>query len=225
MQKGSTIFELHSNFTFSGNKNITEHVLPSHHSLHETIEITHGITEIFETGFYLFTNYTPGYGYKFVGWHIRPRIMIPEKWKWPVGVSLSTEFGYQRREYSEHTWNVEIRPIVDKQAGNFYFSLNPTFGIGIKPDTASHTPAFEPNFKAAYTINKFALGFEYYGDLGEVDNIPGSQEQEHTLFLVADFYFDPRWEINVGPGFGLTNNGDDFIFKLLIGRRINWKNK
>jgi hypothetical protein len=138
---------------------------------------------------------------------------------------LSTEFGYQRREYSEDTWNIEIRPIVDKQAGNFYFSLNPTLGIGLKPDTASHTSSFEPNFKAAYTINNFALGFEYYGDLGEVDNFPGFQEQEHTLFLITDFYFDPRWEINVGPGFGLTNSGDNFIFKLLVGRRINWKKK
>jgi outer membrane putative beta-barrel porin/alpha-amylase len=225
MDKGSTIFELHSNFTFSGEKNISDHVLPSHHSLHETLEITHGITDIFELGFYLFTNYTPGYGYKVVGSHIRPRVMVPEKWKWPVGVSLSTEFGYQRREYSEDTWNIEVRPIVDKQAGNFYFSFNPTFGIGLKPDSNNHTPSFEPNFKASYTVNKVALGLEYYGDIGMINDIPEISQQQHTLFLVADFYFDPRWEINVGPGFGLTNAGDNFIFKLLVGRRINWKKK
>ena len=225
MEKRNTIFELHSNFTFSGEKNIVDHVMPTHHSLRETLEITHGITENFETGFYLFTNFTPGYGYKFVGWHIRPRVMVPEKWNWPVGVSLSTEFGYQKRQYSEDTWNIEVRLIVDKQAGNFYFSFNPTFGIGIKPDSNDHTPEFEPNFKAAYTINNIALGFEYYGDLGKVNDIPGISGQEHFLFLVADFYFDPRWELNIGPGFGLTNNGDDFIFKVLVGRRINWNKK
>ena len=115
MTRGQTIVELHSNFTFSGEKNIVQGVRPAFHSLHETLEITHGITENFEIGFYLFTNYTGSYGYKVIGSHIRPRISVPEKWKWPVGVSLSTEFGYQRKEYSSDTWSVEIRPVIDKQ--------------------------------------------------------------------------------------------------------------
>src|SRR6476659_2489547 len=123
MTKGSTIFELHSNYTFSGTRMKTEGVTPTNHSLHETLEVTHGIGENFELGFYLFTNYTSGFGYKVIGTHIRPRITAPQKWNWPVGVSLSTEVGYQSRYYSEDTWNVEIRPIVDKQAGRFYFSL------------------------------------------------------------------------------------------------------
>ena len=103
MTKGNTIFELHSNFTFSGEKNTVDKVIPSDHSLHETVEITHGITQNFEIGFYLFTNYTKSYGYKIIGSHIRPRISVPQKWNWPVGASLSTEFGYQKREYSTET--------------------------------------------------------------------------------------------------------------------------
>ena len=225
MTPGSTIFELHSNFTFAGEKNIVEGVYPSHHSLHETIEITHGITENFEIGFYLFTNYTNPYGYKVIGTHIRPRISIPEKWNWPLGVSLSTEFGYQRRQYSSDTWNIEVRPIIDKQWRHFYLAFNPTFGISLKPDSNSHTPAFEPNLKASYTINKIALGLEYYGDIGLINDIPKISEQNHVLFFVADLYVDPRWEINFGPGIGLTNNTDDFIFKILIERRINWRRK
>ena len=43
----STIFELHSNFTFNGEKEIVKGVRPTHHALHETIEITHGISNIF----------------------------------------------------------------------------------------------------------------------------------------------------------------------------------
>ncbi len=223
MTRGSTIFELHSNFTFAGEKNIVEKVYPSQHSLHETVEITHGITQNFEIGFYLFTNYTNSYGYKVIGTHIRPRISIPEKWNWPVGVSLSTEFGYQRRQYSSDTWNIEIRPIIDKQFNKFYFAFNPTFGISLKSDSNIHTPGFEPNLKASYTINKIALGIEYYGDIGLINDIPKISQQSHALFFVADLYIDPRWEINIGPGFGLTNNTDDFVFKILIGRRINWR--
>lgn len=223
MDKGNTIFELHSNFTFDGEKNIIDGVRPTYHSLHETLEITHGITDNFEIGFYLFTNYTNPYGYKVIGTHIRPRISVPEKWKWPVGVSLSTEFGFQRKEYSSDTWNIEVRPIIDKQYKNFYIAFNPTFGIGLKGISNDHTPGFEPNIKTSYTFNKVAIGLEYYGDIGQINQIPGFSQQSHALFIVADLYVDPKWEVNVGPGFGLTKATDGFVFKLLVGRRISWK--
>ena len=51
---------------------------------------------------------------QWVGDHIRPRISVPDSWDWPVGVSLSTEIGYQRAVYSPDTWTWEIRPIIDK---------------------------------------------------------------------------------------------------------------
>ena len=225
MTKGSTIFELHSNFTFNGEKNINDGVRPSFHSLHETIEITHGITENFEIGFYLFTNYTNPYGYKIIGSHIRPRISAPEKWKWPVGVSLSAEIGLQSKNYSSDTRSIEIRPIVDKQLKNFYISFNPVFEIGLKGVNKDHTPSFAPNIKTSYTFNKIALGLEYYGEIGQLNDVPVWNEQSHSLFLAADLYLDPKWEINFGPGFGLTTNTDRFVFKLLVGRRINRKHK
>lgn len=223
MTKGITMIEVHSNFTFAGEKNIVEGVNPTYHSLHETLEITQGITENIEVGFYLFTNYTDRYGYKIIGTHIRPRVSAPEKWNWPVGVSLSTEFGYQRRQYSTDTWNLEIRPIIDKQWGKFYLAFNPTFGISIKSDSNNHTPTFEPNLKASYTLNKIALGVEYYGDVGLINDIPKLSQQSHAIFIVADLYVNPKWEINLGPGLGLTKNTDGFIFKLIVGRRISWR--
>jgi hypothetical protein len=225
MAKGNTIFELHSNFTFDGEKNIVDGVRPGYQSLHETLEITHGITGNFEIGFYLFTNYTSPYGYKVIGTHIRPRISVPEKWKWPVGVSLSTEFGFQQPEYSSDTWSIEIRPIIDKQFKKFYIAFNPVFDVGLKGISKDHTPAFEPNVKTSYTFNKVALGLEYYGDMGQLNRIPGLSEQTHTLFVVADLYINPKWEVNIGPGFGLTKTTDGFIFKLLVGRRISWKHQ
>src|ERR1700748_1588877 len=44
--KGSTMFELHSNYTFDGSTEIVNGVIPSNHSLHETVEITTGITPV-----------------------------------------------------------------------------------------------------------------------------------------------------------------------------------
>ncbi len=122
---GRTMVELHSNFTFSGFKTTAYGVLPDEHQLHETLEITQGINNWFETGFYVFTSADTRIGYKWVGDHIRPRVRVPESWGWPVGVSLSTEVGYQRPIYSSDTWTWEIRPIIDKQLGRWYLSFNP----------------------------------------------------------------------------------------------------
>ena len=78
-----TMVELHSNFTFQGSKDVVDGVLPTNHALHETIEITHGWNDWFETGFYFFTSSRNGNGVNWVGDHIRPRVRIPEKWHCP----------------------------------------------------------------------------------------------------------------------------------------------
>lgn len=226
MSKGQSIFEIHSNFTFKGNKDIVDGVLPSYHSLHETIEITHGITDNFELGFYLFTNYTPNYGWKVIGTHIRPRIAAPEKWKLPVGLSLSAEIGWQKKEYSAETFSLEIRPIIDKTLGNLYLSLNPVLGVALQGIDKPSAPAFAPNFKAAYAFgSKISIGTEYYGDLGPLNQFEKLPQQNHAIFLVADLYVDPKWEINFGPGFGLTEATDAIVMKFILGRRINWNKK
>src|ERR1700753_283997 len=122
---GATMFELHSNFTFEGSKTVVDGQYPTEHQLHETLEITHGFSDWFELGFYVFTSADSRVGWHWVGDHIRPRVAVPESWKWPVGVSLSTEIGYQRAVYSPDTWTIEIRPIVDKSSGRWYFAVNP----------------------------------------------------------------------------------------------------
>jgi hypothetical protein len=221
---GSTMFELHSNYTFNGNKEVVDGVVPSNHSLHETVEITTGITPVFETGVYFFTNYTPGYGYQFVGTHIRPRVMAPAKWGIPFGLSLSLELGYQKPAYASETWSLEIRPIFDKQWGNLYVSVNPTFGIALKSEYSNSVPAFEPNVKISYSIlTNAALGLEYYGDVGSVNQFDQGPKQNHALFVTYDLLNNIAWELNIGAGFGLTPATDPFVFKVILGRRIKWK--
>ena len=64
---GATMFELHSNFTFEGSKTIVDGMLPTNHTLHETVEITHGINNWFEVGFYIFTAANDHYAWQWVG--------------------------------------------------------------------------------------------------------------------------------------------------------------
>lgn len=226
MTKGQTMFELHSNYTANGERDIVKGVLPSYHSFHETLEITQGITDNFELGFYLFTNYTPDHGWKVIGSHIRPRIAAPEKWNLPVGLSLSAEIGWQSKDYAAETFSMELRPIIDKTMGDFYLCLNPVLGFVFQGVDKPSAPAFAPNLKASYAVtHKVNLGFEYYGDLGPLNHFEKIPQQNHAVFLVADLYLNPKWEINLGPGFGLTNATDALVLKLLVGRRISWDRK
>src|SRR5271167_2860821 len=86
--KNVTMVEIHSNFTVDGSKQIINGVAPTNHAEHETLEITHGWTDWFETGFYVFTSLQNGDGWDWVGDHIRPRLTAPESWHLPVGLSL-----------------------------------------------------------------------------------------------------------------------------------------
>jgi len=219
--RGETMLELHSNYTFDGNRNVINGVLPNYHAFHETVEITHGFTPWFETGFYIFTSIQPGKGWEWVGDHIRPRVRVPEDWHWPVGLSLSTEFGYERRSYSENTWTWEIRPIIDKQLGPLYVSFNPAFERALHGPSSGHGFEFSPSGKLSCDVTRqIALGVEYYSSLGRVVNFDGFGEQQHQIIPVIDLNLSPKWEVNFGVGVGLNHSTDRLIAKLILGRRF-----
>ena len=218
-----TMVELHSNFTFEGFKTIDQGVLPDNHQLHETVEITQGWTSWFETGFYIFTSYGPGQGYKWVGDHIRPRVRAPEKWHWPVGVSISTEIGYQRAIFSADTWTWEIRPIVDKQWKAWYVAFNPALERSFHGPSVSQGVTFSPNFKVGYSLTKkLSAGLEYYGSLGPVNGFDPLYQQQQQIIPSIDYDFGPNWEFNFGVGVGATRSTDHLLVKMIIGRRFDF---
>jgi hypothetical protein len=219
----NTMVEVHSNFTIEGQTQMIDGVLPTNHQLHETLEITQGINDWSEVGFYVFTSAQSGYGWQWVGDHIRPRVRAPNSWHWPVGVSVSTEIGYQRPEYSPDTWTWEIRPIVDKTLGRWYFAFNPAIEISLHGPSSSQGPGFAPGAKVGYDFTKkISGGFEYYADYGPFDSIASLHEQQQQLFVVSDLNVSPKWEINFGVGLGPTAGTDRLLVKAIIGRRFSW---
>ena len=223
VETGHTMVELHSNFTFEGSKTTTDGTLPTNHQLHETIEITHGFTDWFETGFYIFTCEKSGLGIDWVGSHIRPRFSAPKKWNWPVGVSLSQEIGYQRRQFSADTWTYELRPIVDKQLGRWYLAFNPAMDKSIHGPSASDGFVFSPNVKISYDFTqKFTGGIEYYGSVGPVTGFLPVSQQEHQIYPAVDLNVSPKWEIKFGLGVGVTRSTDHLIAKMILGYRFDF---
>lgn len=213
--------ELHSNFTAEGRRTVDNGLFATEHAIHETLEITRGLNDWAELGFYVFSSARAGQGWQWVGDHVRPRVRAPLAWNWPLGVSLSAEVGYQRREFSRDSWTLEVRPIVDKQLGRWYAALNPTLDRALRGETASRGFEFSPAAAVGFDVtSRVNLGAEYYGALGSIRGFDPVAEQQHQLFGVVNLNVGPDWEINAGYGQALTAGGDRRLVKLILGRRL-----
>ena len=222
--RGVTMLELHSNFTSRGGLDDGP-LFGSNHALHETIEITHGFTDYFELGFYHFMSIQPKGGLQYVGNHIRPRFAVPERLHWPVGLSLSQEIGYSRSAFGADTWTWEVRPIIDKSAGRFYFALNPVLGFVLDgPDKGS--PEFAPQAQIGFDLTpKLNVALEYYGATGTLAKAEALNTLPQYLFPSLNIDFGPDWEFNVGTGIPLTSVTDRVVLKMIMGRRFGGSKK
>lgn len=232
--------ELHSNFTAEGTTTTQFGMLPTQDQEHETLELTEGINEWSEIGFYVFTAEQSGHGVQWVGDHIRPRVRIPPSWHWPVGVSLSTEFGYARPPYSNPTWSWQIMPIVDQTIGRWYWSVNGTMvaDLHVVAPPANFTAperqdyyrnvapkglTLGPAATATYAPSKyFNFGVEYYSYYGQFGDFVTLHNQQQQFFPVVNLFVSPKWEINVGVGWGATAGTDHLIAKFIIGHYFDW---
>ena len=218
--------ELHSNYTVTGQTKVIDGVYPTNHQEHETLELTQGINEWAELGFYVFTSEQDGHGVQWVGDHIRPRVRAPDKWHLPVGLSLSTEIGYQRAVYSPDTLTWEIRPIVDKTMGRWYLAFNPALERTFHGPDVNQGLGFSPGAKVGYDFTpKINCGFEYYADYGRLGAFDSLHEQQQQIFAVTDLNVSPKWEINFGVWLGPTAATDHLIVKVILGRRFDWGKK
>jgi hypothetical protein len=193
----STMVELHSNFTADGQRRTIDGVAPTYHAEHETLEITQGINDWSEVGFYVFTSEQSGLGPQWVG--------------------------YQRALFSPDTWTWEIRPIVDKTAGRWYFAVNSALERTWHGPDVNLGLGFSPAAKISYDFTKrITGGFEYYADYGSITSIATLHNQQQQLFPAIDLNLSPKWEINFGVGIGPTAATDHWIVKGIIGRRFDW---
>ncbi len=215
--RGVTMVELHSNYTGKGSPG----AYGSNHALHETIEVTHGFNDFFEMGFYHFMSVQSSGGLQYVGNHIRPRFAVPERKHWPVGLSLSQEIGYTRKDFSEDTWTWEVRPIIDKTMGRFYWAVNPVLAFVMSGPNKGQSPEFAPQAQVGFDVTpRLNVALEYYGTTGTLSHSVPFHESEQYLFPAINIDFGPEWEFNLGAGIALTNVTDHVTFKMIMGRRL-----
>lgn len=221
LEKGTTFLELFSNYIPVGDRQYSDNVFPSDKICYETFAISHGFTNCFEVGLYFYSaignDGRTGYG----GSHIRPRISFPESLNLPVGLSLSSDFGYQRLGFFNNHWLIEINPIIDKDIGKFYLAINTTFDWNID---ISHDVEFNPCLTTKFKIGKkVKLGLEWYGSFGNVQDILPWQQEHQLLFLATDIDFGSQWEFNFGVGCSINQSTNPLIIKCIFGRGLKFK--
>ena len=217
-----TMVELHTNFFPSGTKDAAPGEFPMNQQSHLTLEVTHGFTHYFECAGYLVTAaYVPHHGAQFAGWRIRPRFRLPEFKSFPFKVSLSFELGFNQPEFEANTRTLEIRPILERQEGRLYLSINPDLSKALRGPDSGEGLEFEPGVKIAWDVTpKVAAGVEYYGATGVVTNFERLRDQHHMIFPTIDLNVSPDWELNFAVGRGLTGTSEHWVLKSIVGYKF-----
>jgi hypothetical protein len=118
---------------------------------------------------------------------------------------------------------MELRPIIDKQIGRWYFTVNPALERSFHGPSVPDGVEFSPDAKFSYDFNKYISGgLEYYAAYGPITGVFSFHNQEQQFFPAIDLNVSPNWEINFGVGIGVTASTDHLIVKAILGRRFDW---
>lgn len=222
VEPGRTMVEIHTNYFPSGTTDAAPGEFATNHQAHVTLEVTHGFTPYFECAGYLVTAaHVPNEGGRFAGARIRPRFRFPEFPRFPFKVSLSFELGFNRSEFEANTRTLEIRPILEREDGRLYLSINPDLSKALKGPDSDLGPDFEPGVKVAWSVTPLvAAGVEYYGATGPINHFEPRGQQRHMVFPTIDLDVSPDWELNFAVGRGLTGVSEHWIVKTIVGYKF-----
>lgn len=207
---GERGIELHVNTTPSGRSrpDYAGEVTP-YHGLRITPELSWGLVPDVDWGLYLpFVRSGDGTDY-FAGPRFRLKWM-PLRGKPGYFAGVNIELSFVERRFEEARRTAEIRPIVGYRDADWLLSFNPIVGTDLAgPQKGVLT--FAPAFKIARSAGGgYALGAEYYTDLGRLSHFAPSSEQSHILYFVLD-----TQKLNFGVGRGLNGATDRWTVKAI----------
>ena len=202
--------ELHLNYVPSGDAlPAYPGAAPLDRSGHYTLEAAAGTLEWLELGGYLLSYSAPGFGYRYGGWKLRAKAVVPRRFTGAFFLGLNAEAGQVPSEVEPNAWGAELRPILGWSSGPLYLSVNPILEFAISGPGA-YRVVWSPCAKAdVNTQLGFGVGLEYYSTAGFLDALPSPGQWEQILFAVADLLppsgaEESPWELNLGVGKGLT---------------------
>jgi len=207
---GERGIELHVNTTPSGRSrpDYAGEVTP-YHGLRITPELSWGLVPDVDWGLYLpFVRSGDGTDY-FAGPRFRLKWM-PLRGKPGYFAGVNVELSFVERRFEEARRTAEFRPIVGYRDDDWLLSFNPIVGTDLAgPQKGVLT--FAPAFKIARSAGGgYALGAEYYAELGRLSHFAPGSEQSHILYFVLD-----TQKLNFGVGRGLNGATDRWTVKAI----------
>jgi hypothetical protein len=185
---------------------------PRHRLLRTSLEYDYGLTDRVDVAAYLDLQRPNGAEVEYAGSRFRARGALWEKGEYPVDLGWYVEAEVPHD--TESDLELEFRPILSRDLGRFSVDLNPSFEL---PTVSEERRTLEFNYAARvyYRLSRrFIPGVEFYGGIGQIRAIDGSQEQEHYVFPTIYGRLARGLKLVAGPGFGLTRASDPVILKL-----------
>jgi len=221
---GQLGLEAHANFTARGERAAAyPGETPPRHAFRLTLEPALGVTSWLELGAYLLTQAAPGRGYRLEGGKLRVKLIAPHGETGPF-YGLNLEVGRASKAVEEQGWANEVRPIVGWTDGAWLLAVNPIFGSALSGPQKLRVD-LEPAAKVSWNTGRgFALGAEWYAELGFVDALLPWSRQAHYLLAALDLAEaagreKSPWEINLAVGGGVTAAADQqLLVKAIVGR-------
>lgn len=178
-----------------------------------SLELVYGISDRIEAAAYLDMAKPDGHDFWYAGSKYRLRGRLFDQGTLPVDLGWYAELDWHRKpQFDDADLDLELRPIIEKDFGPIQLMLNPKFE---RPIAANN------DWEFGYAAGLFCRcsedispGVEFYGGMGQIDDVDPSEEQQHYIFPALHGELGDGWEYNVGAGFGLTDGSDDFIVKV-----------
>jgi hypothetical protein len=214
-EPGQIGLEVHANYIIDGDpKPAYAGDIPSDHLFRITPEFSYGLTEALEAGLYLPMSLDRDSNFCLDGVKIRLKF-IPSLGHDPFFAGANWELGRVAKRLDESRWNMELRPILGFRRSPWLVSFNPILGWALSGDEGSGWPTLEPALKVQFDISSgIGVGFEYFANLGRLDQIQPLHEEEHTLYAAVDIS-KGLLDLNLGLGYGLTESANKWTIKLI----------
>jgi hypothetical protein len=201
-----------------GGAGVAAGTFPSQGQWYNGTELTYGITDRIEAAAYLNLSWPSGHGLWYAGNKFRLRGRIADEDTLPVNLGWYIEMEYHKTpQFDDAAWELELKPIIEKDFGPFSLIANPVFEKPLAGDGKHQGFEFGYRNGAYYRwLRYLSPGVEFYGGVGLMDDTDPLSEQQHYIFPVIFGQLPNGIEYNLGPGFGLTAGSDHVVMKFNI---------
>jgi hypothetical protein len=129
------------------------------------------------------------------------------------------ELDYMRFAAEDNPLTLELRPILESRIRHFDIVANLAFEKPFSGHGTHLGVQFDPSGEVVYNnlLRWLSPAVEYYGDMGAIEQLPALQSQQHFIVPAVNHDLDPRLEINLGVGFGLTRASNGVFIKSIFG--------